>query len=84
MPEELVGRVFNYYAKIQVAAVDVIAGSIKVGDTINFLGATTDFEMQVTSMQEEHQPITEATVGQQVGIKVPERCRENDDVYKLG
>lgn len=83
MPEELVGRVINFYAKIMVAALEITARSIKIGDTISFLGATTDFQMQVTSMQEEHQQITEATAGQQIGIQVSERVRENDDVLKI-
>lgn len=80
MPEEKVGKVINFFAKPMVAAVAVTAGTIKVGDLLHFTGFTTDFETQVASMQEEHQSIEQATVGQMVGIKVPERAREGDEV----
>lgn len=83
MAEELVGRVFNFFAKIMVAGVGITGGSLKVGDTIRVLGATTDFETQVASMQEGNQAITEAHAGQQVGIKLPQRARENDEIYKI-
>ena len=80
MPEEKVGKVVKFFAKPMVAAVEVTAGAINVGDRLHFTGFTTDFETQVASMQEEHQSIEQATVGQMVGIKVPDRVREGDEV----
>ena len=80
MPEERVGKVIKFFAKPMVAAVEVTSGGIKVGDTLRFVGFTTDFETQVASMQEERQSIQQAAVGQMVGIKVPERVREGDEV----
>lgn len=80
MPEEKIGKVVKFFAKPMVAAVEVTAGAINVGDRLHFVGFTTDFETQVASMQEEHQSVTQATVGQMVGIKVPDRVREGDEV----
>jgi len=34
MPEEEVGRVIKFFAKPMVAAIEVTAGTIKVGDTL--------------------------------------------------
>jgi hypothetical protein len=34
-------------------------------------------------MQIEHQPVTEAGRRQEIGLKVTEHARENDDVYKV-
>lgn len=83
MPEEKVGHVMHFFAKPMVAAIEVTAGAIEVGDTLRFVGYTTDFQTQVASMQEEHQSIERAGPGQQIGIKVPERAREGDEVFKV-
>jgi putative protease len=54
-----------------------------VGDRLHFLGHTTEFETTVHSMQIEHKSMTEVKKGDSVGIKVPERVREGDKVYKI-
>lgn len=54
-----------------------------MGDTLLFLGHTTDFESKVHSMQIEHRYVTSAKKGDSVGIKVPEKAREKDGVYKI-
>jgi putative protease len=83
MEEKKIGFVSNYFSKIAVAAVEITDGTVSVGDTLHFLGYTTDCESRVSSMQIEHKSITEAKKGDSVGIKVPERVRENDKVYKI-
>lgn len=83
MEEEKIGVVSNYFSKISVAAVEITDGTVSVGDKLHFLGHTTEFETTVHSMQIEHQSITEAKKGDSVGIKVPERAREGDKVYKI-
>ena len=83
MEEEKIGFVSNYFSKISVAAVEITAGTVSVGDTLHFFGHTTDIESTVHSMQIEHKPVTEAKKGDSVGIKVPEKVRERDKVYKL-
>jgi translation elongation factor EF-1alpha len=82
MPEEKVGVVKDYFAKISVAGIDV-TGRLKVGDTIHIKGHTSDFEQVVESMQIEHQQVEEAKPGDAIGIKVKERCRGGDAVFKV-
>ena len=83
MPEEEVGVVVTYFAKPSVAAVEVTQGGIKNGDLLRYKGHTTDFTEEVTSMEIDRQPIEEAKVGDTIGLKVKERVREKDKVYKV-
>jgi translation elongation factor EF-1alpha len=83
MPEDKVGRVTHFFGRPMVAAVLINAGSVKIGDRLRFKGYTTDFETEVTSLQEAHQTIAEAVPGQHTGIQVPEKARPGDLVYKL-
>ena len=83
MEEEQVGKVTNFYVKISVAAIKVTAGVIRMGDPLHFKGHTTDFEDTVASMEMEKEPVDEARPGDEVGIWVRERVRENDRVYKV-
>ncbi|MBW1949828.1 MAG: hypothetical protein JRF59_07200 [Deltaproteobacteria bacterium] len=83
MPEEEVGKIVKFFAKPSVAALEVTKGSIKTGDTLHYKGHTTDFTETVGSMEMDNQAIDEAKAGDLVGIKVGERVRENDIVYKV-
>jgi putative protease len=81
--EELaeVGRITHFFSKINVAVVELKA-PLKVGDTIVVKGPTTDFQQVVDSMQIEHQNVQAALVGQSIGLKVVQRARETDVVFK--
>lgn len=83
MPEEKIGKVVGFYTHISVAAIELTDGSLKVGDTINIKGATTDLKQKIDSMQIEHKTVKEAKKGSSVGIKVKDRARPNDVVYKI-
>jgi putative protease len=83
MPEEEVGVIVKFFAKPSVAALEIKSGSIKNGDLLRFKGHTTDFTEEVASMQIDNQPIEEAKAGDLVGIRVKDRVRENDKVYKV-
>ncbi len=82
MTEKEIGKVFKYFDKPMVAAIE-LTDSLKVGDTIHIKGATTDFEQNIDSMQVEGNSIEEAKAGDSIGIKVSERVRPNDKVYKV-
>jgi len=82
MPEEEVGRVSDFFARPVVAGIDLNA-PLKVGDKIHILGNTTDLEIVVESMEIQNQPVIEAKAGDAVGIKVPDRVRRGDRVYKV-
>ena len=80
--EMQVGKVNHYFPKISVAVVEVIGGSIKVGDEVHIKGHTTDFRQKVASMQVEHDKIELAEQGMSIGMKVDEPVRDHDLVYK--
>jgi len=83
MVEEKVGVVEHFFTKISVAAIKITDGELRIGDTIHIVGATTDFKQKVESMQINKQPVEVAKPGDEVGIKVIDRVREKDVVYKV-
>ena len=83
MAEDQVGVVVNFYAKPSVAAIKVTSGSIQKGDLLQYKGHTTDFTEKATSMEIDKQPVEEAKVGDLIGVKVKEKVREKDKVFKI-
>lgn len=83
MPEEKVGKIVKFFTKPSVAAIEITDGTLSVGDRVKIKGHTTDFEDSIASMQEDNNPIEKATPGQMIGVKVKERVREHDIVYKI-
>ena len=81
--EELieVGRITHFFSKINVAVIELKA-ALSVGDIIAIKGPTTDFEQHIDSIQIEHQNVQRAEPGQSIGLKVMQRVRETDVVYK--
>lgn len=82
MAERDIGRVTRYFSRISVAGIE-LTDTLCEGDTIHFVGHTTDFSQEVHSMQLENEPITEGQTGQEIGLKVQERVRPGDQVYKV-
>jgi translation elongation factor EF-Tu-like GTPase len=83
MAEEVeIGRVNDYFAKIGVAGIDLTA-TLKVGDRIRITGHTTDLEEVVESIQVEHESVEEAKAGDKIGVKVADRVRGGDHVYRV-
>ncbi len=82
MEMEEIGKVSHYFSKISVGAID-LSGELRVGDKIRFQGATTDFEQVIESMQIEGENVEGAGPGDSVGLKVEQRVREGDVVYRL-
>jgi translation elongation factor EF-1alpha len=76
-----IGHISHFFSKISVAVIELTA-ALAVGDTIVIKGPTTDFEQRVDSMQIEHNNVQRAEAGQSIGLKVAERVREKDVVYK--
>ena len=84
MAEEVpVGIVSIFFAKPSVAAIELTSGTLSTGDTIRIKGATTNFEQKIESMEIDRKPVPTATTGQSVGIKVKERVRPHDKVFKV-
>ena len=83
MAEDQVGVVANFFTKPGVVAIQVTRGSVKKGDLLKYRGHTTDFTEEVVSMEIENTPVDEAKAGDMVGVKVKDRVREKDKVYKV-
>jgi len=82
MGEKEIGKISHFFSHISVAVIE-LTDTLKVGDQIHIQGATTDLTQNVDSMQIEHQGVQEATAGQSIGLKVNDRVREGDDVFKV-
>ncbi len=78
-----VGEVFHYFGKIGVAAIRLTDGPLAVGDTIQVQGPSTNLTQTVEAMQIEHAGVARAERGQEVGVKLKDRARERDLVYKI-
>ena len=81
-PYEKVGRITHFYSKANVAIIELSA-PLNKGDKIVIRGSTTNIEQTVDSMEIEHKQIANGKAGQNVGMKVAGRVRENDIVYKV-
>ena len=82
MPEEEIGKVSDFFAHPVVAGIELI-GRLKVGDKVHIKGRTTDLEFAIDSIEINNVSVTEAKVGDAIGIKVSERVRRGDKVYKV-
>lgn len=78
----MVGRVTHFYPKISVGVIE-LTDELRVGDRIRIKGATTDLEQAVESMEIEHERVEVARAGDSIGLKVVDRVRPGDKVYKL-
>jgi len=81
MEKKPIGEVTHYYDKIGVAVIRFFK-AVKVGDSIQFKGARTDFGQTINSMQFDHKGIDSAKKGAEVGMKVDEHVKEGDKVFE--
>lgn len=77
-----IGKVTHYYNRIGVAVLE-LEDVLKVGDTVVFLGHTTDFTQEVTSLEIEHHKILSASPGMEVAIKVDDPVRSGDELFRV-
>ena len=82
MPEVEIGMVSDFFAHPVVAGIELSA-PLKLGDNIHIKGHTTDLELTVDSMQIDNVDVKEAKAGDAIGIKVNDRVRRGDRVYKF-
>ena len=83
MGEEKIGEVMKFFAKPSVAAVKITSGELLAGDTVKFTGHTTDFEDKIDSMEIDNKQIEKATAGDYIGIRVSDRVRPGDEMFKI-
>ncbi len=82
MPEQIIGTVSDFFAKPVVAGIELTA-ALKPGDKIHIKGHTTDLKMDVESIQINNAQVSAAKAGESIGVKVSERVRSGDTVYKV-
>ncbi len=82
MPEVEIGKVSDFFSRPVVAGVELTA-TLKQGDKIHIKGHTTDMELIIDSMQINNIDVKQAKAGDDIGIKVSERVRRGDIVYKV-
>ena len=83
MVEEKIGIVEHFFTNINVAAIKITEGEIKIGDTIHIVGATTDLTHHIDRMEINRNLVQIAKKGDAIGIKVAGKARNNDIVYKI-
>jgi selenocysteine-specific translation elongation factor len=77
-----IGKVTHFFDHISVAVL-ALTDTVRVGDSLHFLGHGTDFMQTVSSMQIEHQSVESAKPGDDVALKVEQRVRPNDAVFRV-
>ena len=82
MEKKLVGEITHYYTKLGVAVVRV-GNEINIGDKISIEGTSTNFQQEIKSMQIEKSAIKKAKKGDMIGLKLDNKAREGDKVYKV-
>ena len=82
MPEKAIGKVTDFFSRPVVAGIELTA-TLKLGDKIHIKGHTTDIELIVDSMQINNVDVKQAKAGDTIGVKVSERVRRGDIVYKV-
>ncbi len=81
--EKLIGRIIHYYSHLGVGIIELTDGELKVGDVIHVKGSHTDFRQTVDSIQLEHQNVGQAEKGKSAGVKVKEKVRDHDQVFRV-
>ena len=79
--EEKLGKIIHYFDKIGVAVIKLDA-PLKVGDTVNVKGKTSDFEQAVGSMQVDKKPVEAGKKGDEVAVKLDSPAKEGDMIFK--
>lgn len=77
-----IGKITHYYSKIGVGIIE-LKGSLKIGEKIKIKGHSTDIEQGVDSIQIDHKEVEEAKSKDVIGLKVNDKVREGDEVYKV-
>ena len=83
MPEVEIGVIEHFFDKVGVGAIEITDGELAVGDTIRIKGTTTDFTATVHSMQIDREKVDKVQKGDSVGIKLDEKVRIHDKVFKV-
>lgn len=82
MQEKEIGKITHYFNHLNVGIIE-LTDNLKIGETIHIKGHSSDFTQSIDSMQAEHLTVSEAKVGDSIGIKVSQKVHPHDIVYKV-
>jgi putative protease len=82
MKEEQIGKITHFFPHIP-AGVITLEKELKLGDTIHIKGHTTDLTQVIDSMQIDNAAVERGAKGDEVAVKLQQRVRINDEVYKV-
>jgi putative protease len=78
-----IGKITNYFKKLNVAEIKLENGNLSSGDTILITGPTTGvIEYQVDEIRVDLNVTENALKGELCSIKAPDYLRRSDKVYK--
>jgi U32 family peptidase len=81
---EYVGKITNYFSKLNVMEISLESGQLSIGDEILIIGNTTGVvEMNIPEIRVNLQPVQTAMKGDVTSVPLNELVRRNDKVYKL-
>jgi len=77
-----IGKVVNYYSKLNVAEIKVEAHSLNAGDQILVIGPTTGaYEAEINEIRVDLEPVKQAVKGEHCSFATTEPLRRGDKVY---
>ncbi len=77
-----VGKVVNFFSKLNVAEIKIETHSLNIGDNILVIGPTTGaYEAKVTELRVDLNPVEKVVKGENCSIAVTETLRRGDKVY---
>ncbi len=82
MQEKEIGKITHYFGHLNVGIIQ-LTDTLKIGETIHVKGYSEDFTQAIDSMQIEHASVSEAKLGDMVGIKVTQKVHPGDKVFKV-
>jgi putative protease len=81
--KQYVGKITNYFSKLQVAEILIETNEISVDDEIMIFGPTTGvIDVKVKEIRVDLEPVNQTLKGEYCSIFIPELVRRNDKVYK--
>lgn len=82
MQEKEIGKITHYYGHLSVGIIQ-LTDTLKIGESIHIKGHSSDFTQPIDSMQIEHASVSEAKLGDMVGIKIAQKIHPGDKVFKV-
>ena len=82
MAESQIGTVDHFFGNISVSMIK-LTDALKVGDQIRIKGKSGEVVETVSSMRINRVPAQEAKAGDLVSLKVSQKVRPGDAVYKV-